>query len=173
MEMLLHIGGTVRKPGWTVLSIEPGPHVDIVADCTDISVVADQSCALVYASHVVEHLHPLKVAPTLAGFYRVLVPNGKLMISVPNLDILCRLFITPNLSIEDKISLVHMIYGGHYTDFDVHHFGYTAEILAGVLTSAGFSNIKAVPTLGMFDDTSNYAFKGTPISLNMTAQKLK
>ena len=36
--MQLHIGGEFAFFGWTVLNIVPGPHVDIVDDCTDLSV---------------------------------------------------------------------------------------------------------------------------------------
>jgi predicted SAM-dependent methyltransferase len=33
----LHIGGQIRSPGWTVLNAQPGPNVDIVANCLDLS----------------------------------------------------------------------------------------------------------------------------------------
>ena len=52
----LNIGGTERRDGWKILNILPGPEVDYVGDCTDLTQLADASVDDVYASHVLEHL---------------------------------------------------------------------------------------------------------------------
>ena len=48
----LHIGGTSAKDGWKILNILPGPSVDILGTCTDLSMFADGTVDVVYASHV-------------------------------------------------------------------------------------------------------------------------
>ena len=44
-ELRLHLGGMEPKPGWTIVNIQPGPGVDIVADITDLSAIPAASAA--------------------------------------------------------------------------------------------------------------------------------
>ena len=46
----LHIGGRTPRAGWKILDVNPGPHVDFVGNCRDLSRFADGSVAEVYAS---------------------------------------------------------------------------------------------------------------------------
>src|SRR6476660_9763094 len=92
----LNIGGTEPRHGWKILNIQPGPCVDFVGDCTDLSQFADDSVAEVYASHVFEHLGYQEDLPrALREVRRVLVPGGLFRIGVPDLDALCWLFMSP------------------------------------------------------------------------------
>ena len=52
----LHIGGREKREGWVILDAPPGPIVDYVGNCNDLSFLEDASCSEVYASHVLEHL---------------------------------------------------------------------------------------------------------------------
>lgn len=167
---LLHIGGKTRTTGWTVVDISPGAHVDLVADCTNLSTVPSNSCAIVYASHVLEHIWPGKMADTLIGFHRILAPNGKLMVAVPDFEAICRLFLNAHTN-EDQVFLLSMAYGGHSDIYDVHQFGYTRDILGGALTKAGFRDVRQVSAFGLFSDSSTMRFKDTAVSLNMVGVK--
>lgn len=164
MNTLLHIGASVRAPGWTNIDIRPGPDVDIVADCSDLSAVPDGSCAVVYASHVFEHVRPALHEKTLSGFRRVLAPGGQLMISVPDMEKICQIFVRSNL--HDRRALMWMIYGGHSDVHDEHHFGFTHQILGAMLHAVGLVDIAVVDYFNLFDDSSRL-----PISLNMTARR--
>src|SRR5688500_1370163 len=99
----LNIGGTARKPGWKILNIQPGDHVDYVGDVSDLSRFPDQSFDAIYTSHTLEHLGYQKALPkALAGIHRILRPGGKLFASVPDLDTLCRLFVHEDASPSDR-----------------------------------------------------------------------
>jgi predicted SAM-dependent methyltransferase len=168
----LHIGGRERTPGWTVLDIVPGPHVDIIGNCADLGQIADGACAAIYASHVIEHLGYDRDLPrTLEGFHRVLAPGGLLMVSVPDLDALCRLFTRPDLAPEDRFMVMRMMFGGRIDAHDVHLVGLNGEFLSVYLMKAGFADLRRVEGFGLFHDTSTMVFKGTPISLNIAARK--
>jgi predicted SAM-dependent methyltransferase len=170
--MKLHIGGKVRVPGWTVLDIAPGPHVDIRGDCSDLSAVADQSCSIVYASHVIEHLgYDSALLRALKEFHRVLAPGGQIMIAVPDMDILCRLFTVSDLTGEERFHVMRMMFGGRIDQYDVHLVGLNAEFLAGYLAAAGFVQLTRVRDFGLFPDSSSQIFKGCPISLNVVGRK--
>jgi len=114
--MRLHIGGTEVKAGWKILDMQPGPGVDYIGDCSDLSRIADGSVEEIYASHVLEHLGYVEKLPrALAELHRVLKKGGSAMISVPDLDVLCRLFIDPRMGLSERILIMRMAFGGQPT----------------------------------------------------------
>jgi predicted SAM-dependent methyltransferase len=169
----LHIGGTLRAPGWEVLNAQPGPHVDHVGDAKDLSRFAEDSFDEVYASHVLEHLDPrLAMEPALKEWRRVLRPGGMLCVSVPDLEVLCELFLDrERLSVNERFTVMLMMFGGHVDPFDRHELGFDEQFLAHFLRSAGFVDVRRVPSLQRFQDTSEQEFKGRRISLNVMAEK--
>jgi len=167
----LHIGGQIRQAGWTVIDALPGSHVDIVGDCRNLSMVGDGSCAVIYSSHVLEHLgYDADLPSTLRQFKRKLAPHGLLLTSVPDLDVLCRLFVDSHVDASTKFMIMRMIFGGRATEFDVHYSGLNFDFIHSFLSNAGFVDIKRVPSLGCFNDTSEMRFLGVPISLNVIAR---
>ncbi len=168
----LHIGGQEKREGWAILDALPGPIVDYVGNCNDLSFLPDESCSEVYASHVLEHLaYNGEIQKTLKGIHRVLKPGGRLRASVPDLEILCKLFLHPNNTGEGRFHIMRMMFGGRMTAFDVHHTGLSFEFLGSYLDEAGFRDIMRVPEFGVFKDTSTLKFGDTPISLNVEARK--
>jgi predicted SAM-dependent methyltransferase len=171
----LHVGGRVRAPGWEVIDANPGPHVDHVGNAKDLSRFEAATFTDIYASHVLEHFDfKDEIFMTLVEWCRVLVPGGTLHISVPDMDILARLFLDrERLSKADRFMVMRMIFGGHVDQYDYHVVGLNDEFLADLLGKTGFTDMRRVADLGFFEDTSKYIFAGTPISLNMTAVKAK
>ena len=150
----------------------PGPHVDYVGHCTDLSRFADGSVAEIYASHVIEHLgYQSELGVALREFYRVLAPSGFLRTSVPDLSTLCSLFLDPDLAPEERLHVMRMMYGGQIDDADFHYVGLYEELLTSYLRAAGFAEIRRVDGFDLFDDASSLVFRGRPISLNMQARK--
>jgi predicted SAM-dependent methyltransferase len=168
----LHIGGQEKHEGWVILDALPGPIVDHVGNCNDLSFLANESCSEVYASHVLEHLgYDGELPKTIEGIYRVLKPGGRLRISVPDLEILCRLFLHPSNTGQGRFHVMRMMFGGRMTAYDVHYVGLNFEFLGEYLHNAGFRDIKRVPEFGLFKDTSTLVFADVPISLNVEARK--
>jgi predicted SAM-dependent methyltransferase len=168
----LHIGGKVAAPGWEVMNAIPGPHVDHVGDAADLSRFADRTFSVIYASHVVEHFdYRDELARTLREWHRVLAPGGLLHVSVPDLDILCRMMLErEKLSVNERFMVMRMMFGGHVDEWDHHSSGLNMEFLTFFLHRSGFKKITRVTSFGLFKDTSEFAFKGTRISLNLTAE---
>jgi predicted O-linked N-acetylglucosamine transferase (SPINDLY family)/predicted SAM-dependent methyltransferase len=168
----LHVGGKERKDGWKVLNIQPGPDVDFVGSCTDLGQFADGSVRQIYASHVLEHLgYKADLPRALAEFHRVLAPGGTALISVPDFEQLCRLFLDPRLGAEERLTVMRMAFGGQMDEHDFHHVGLSYEFLAGDLGAAGFSRVERVADLGVFHDDSRLEVHGEKISLNVVATK--
>lgn len=168
----LHIGGKTPDPGWKIVDTLPGPHVDYVSSCTDLSVFANESVSEIYASHVLEHLgYQAELMCALREFHRVLEPGAPLRVSVPDLQTLCSLFVDEGLNTAERFHVMRMMFGGQLDAVDYHKVGLDQEFLAGYLASTGFIDIKRVPTFGLFEDTSTLVFRDRAISLNLAARK--
>lgn len=172
MPRRLHIGGEVRAEGWEVLNIVAGPHVDHVGSAGDLSRFAEATFDEIYASHVLEHFdYKDELAATLKEWRRVLVPGGRLLVSVPDLDVLAELLLSKDqLGVEERYLVMRMLFGGHDDPYDYHAVGLNQDFLAIFLNAAGFVRIRRVDEFGLFDDTSRQRFRGVPISLNVVAE---
>jgi predicted SAM-dependent methyltransferase len=170
--MKLHIGGKQPKPGWKILNIQYNPGVDFIGDISDLSQFLSESCDEIYASHVLEHISQQKMLATLRGLHRILKPEGKLMISVPDLDVLCHLFIHPKSTRQTHFDVMRIMFGGQKDAHDFHCIGLNFEILSDYLSAAGFTRIERVKSFGLFEDFSNFAPYGVQISLNIVVWKL-
>ena len=173
MTRRLHIGGQCQSEAWEILNANPAPYVDHVGNANDLSQFADNTFSEIYASHVVEHLDYMgELIHSLKEWHRVLIPSGKVFISVPDLDVLAALILEKNkITINERFAVMRMIFGGHIDKYDYHVVGLNEEFLTDLLTAAGYVNIKKVPEFGIFDDTSSMLFNGVAISLNMIAEK--
>lgn len=167
----LHIGGTQRADGWECFNANPGPMVDHLGNASDLSRFANASFDLIYASHVLEHFGWRdEVAMVLQEWRRVLKPGGALHVSVPDLGVLCRLFLDrQRLPLHRRYVLMQMMFGGQVDAFDFHKIGFDEDILGACLEDAGFSSWSRVSGFEHFADTSQLVFDGVPISLNMVA----
>ncbi len=166
----LHIGGDKPLPGWKILNVLPGPHVDILANATDLSMFADGTVDVVYASHILEHLDGRELGQCLAEIHRVLKPGCRLLGGVPDLEIVCRLWLE-NRQAGKLLHIGGIIFGGHLNDYDIHHIGFDINIMAAMLLRAGFAKVFRVEEFGLLEDQTEYAFNGTKISLNFIGEK--
>jgi predicted SAM-dependent methyltransferase len=168
----LHIGGKETRDGWQIFNVVAAPGVDYVGHCCDLSALPDGSCQEVYASHVLEHLaYNGELQRALREIRRVLEPGGTVRISVPDLEILCRLFLEPKLSVPDRFHIMRMMYGGRADQHDIHYVGFSFDFLSAFLSGAKFCNIRRVGEFGIFQDTSTLRLNGEFISLNVEAEK--
>ena len=169
----LHIGGKANVPGWEILDAIPAPYVEHVCNANDLSQFADGTFTEIYASHVVEHLdYNGELQRTLKEWNRTLIPGGRLLVSVPDLDVLAKMILDKEKLDEGEPFLVmRMVFGGHVDKHDYHVVGLNAEFLIKFLQDAGYVNIRKVTAFGLFNDTSSMIFKGVPISLNAVAEK--
>tara|TARA_B100000073_G_scaffold278374_1_gene238728 strand:+ start:127 stop:639 length:513 start_codon:yes stop_codon:yes gene_type:complete len=170
--MKINIGGKEKKEGWKILNIQDGEHVDFHGDISDLSQFENGSVEEIYASHVVEHVDQNKIKETLKGIHRVLKIGGKFYVSVPDMEILCRIFMSKEAPKKAKFHAMRMMFGGQIDEYDYHYFGWNYEFLQDYLTEAGFKKIEKVKSFSLFNDTSDYApYNDVPISLNVIAYK--
>lgn len=83
--IFLDIGCSDHKsPGAVGMDIRPLPGVDIVHDMTVIPwPLPDACCLRILASHILEHIPPDRIFPILDECWRIMQPNGQLLIAMP------------------------------------------------------------------------------------------
>jgi predicted SAM-dependent methyltransferase len=172
--MKLHIGGTEPHPDWKILDIEKRPEVDFVCNAADLSQFEDNSIDAIYASHVLEHFYyniDNELGNVLKEWYRVLRPNGQLMVSVPDMQILCALYSRQSVDSTTRFHLMRILFGGQMDQYDVHKVGFDFDFLTWHLTQVGFCQCQRVMEFNIFNDCSSLRVLGSLISLNVIATK--
>jgi ubiquinone/menaquinone biosynthesis C-methylase UbiE len=118
-----------------------------------MSIVPTASVDAVWSSHNVEHLYAHQVPTALGEFRRVLKPGGFALITVPDLQAVCRHIAEDKLeevlyqSPAGPIRPIDVVYGhrasiGRGNTFMAHHTGFTAKTLGGRLLRAGFARAR-------------------------------
>ena len=89
-----------------------------------------------------------------------------------DLDVLAQLLLQrERLDVNQRFDVMRMIFGGHVDAHDHHIVGLNEEFLAGYLYATGFVDVRRVQRHGIFRDTSDMVFAGTPIGLNLYGVK--
>jgi predicted SAM-dependent methyltransferase len=178
----LHLGsGGIYINDFINLDADPYSNCDIVCNVEKLKI--NSNCVQVlYNSHIFEHINQKNAKLVLQEWFRVLEPGGKLYISVPDCEVLYKIYLD-NLPDYDnnKKNIVDLtnsiIYGGQSNRFDYHYNGFSFQTLRFLLFSVGFSNVdrfnrSELSFANNFSDASSSAkIDGIPISLNVVAQK--
>lgn len=177
--MKLHVGcGNVILPGWTNLDIEKLPGVDIIDDITTLTKIPDNSCEVIYASHVLEHVGRNEFEDVIRTWNKKLKKNGTLRIAVPDFEKV----ITWYQKTKQIIDIVGLVSGGQKTEYDYHKMIYDKKSLTEILLKMGFQDIREWDWRhtdhSEFDDYSQSHLphmekdNGLLMSLNLEARKI-
>ena len=135
------------------LDINPAVHPDIVSSITEMNAVLDRSVDVVWSAHNLEHLYADEVNIALQEFYRVLKPNGLVMITLPDIQAVAQEVAKGRLekplyqSAAGPIAAIDILWGhrasinrGNY--HMAHKTGFTLKTLENNLALANFQKIK-------------------------------
>jgi glycosyltransferase involved in cell wall biosynthesis len=146
----LNVGsGGINYPGYLSVDLYDD-RADIIMDITKLDFNYN-AVSEILASHVFEHLNPYHVMDILKNWYDVLKPGGKLVMEMPNIEELCKKFVTATKA--ERYGVLNAIYGSvNTTDKGLpsditssHLFGWWPESLYDHLSLAGFQNIVFMP----------------------------
>lgn len=177
----IHLGsGGLRIQGFLNLDADVAIDCDVVARSEKLK-VAENSVGTIYASHLFEHITRRKVAQVVQSWFHALEPGGKLLVCVPDLEALARIYLE-SLPHYDTAEGRHradlaagIIYGGQVDQYDFHYGGYSFATLAQLLVSAGFKEIRRFDRSALafapFHDGGYAMIGSTPVSLNVEATK--
>lgn len=134
----LHLGsGDKYWPGW--VNVDLHAKADINCDITKLpfeSNYADE----IQAHHVLEHLHRKEAGPALYEWYRVLKPNGKIVLELPSLDKIARMIVEGEKN--QRLTLLGLYGDPRDPKPDMlHKWGYSVAELTDLLTGVGFREV--------------------------------
>lgn len=125
-------------PNYINVDIRSDTKCDIVDNIVRLDTIPDNSCDLIEAHHVFEHLNYTEGITALKNWYAKLKTGGKIRLSVPDIEMACRLYIW-----EQDIKLIRSMLSGsqkHSADFHLSH--YDEKSLTELLENIGFQNIE-------------------------------
>ena len=137
----LHLNcGNLNHPKFVNIDIRPAPHIHYICNIDDLSIFADESVDLIYASHCLEHFSHLQIPRILKEWYRVLKVNGILRLAVPNFDLIIKMYKDNNNSIA---SIIGRLMGGQNYEFNYHKTIFNHTSLEHLLLEvANFREVK-------------------------------
>jgi predicted SAM-dependent methyltransferase len=98
---------------------------------------ADGSFDIVYSSHVLEHFPADLVQPTLDEWVRLMKPNGEFRLVLPNVEWAGKKLAAGEYDQEVK----NVLYGAQTYTENFHKFGFTPDLIVGMLKDRGFTKI--------------------------------
>ncbi|MGH7660257.1 MAG: class I SAM-dependent methyltransferase [Vulcanimicrobiaceae bacterium] len=134
----LHLGcGKRYIPGFVHVDSVPAPHVDHVGDIRTLPQFSDGSAALIYACQVIEYFDREEVVAVLKEWRRVLAPGGILRLSVPNFEVISRLYVA-GLELQWFLGTLYGKIGDGHGGYQYHRTTYDEPSLRKLLAHTGF-----------------------------------
>lgn len=140
----LNVGcGRVKKAGYLNVDIDPSVKPDLILNISSILPFKDEKFQVIEAYHIIEHIFPWLIQDLLKDFFRVLKPQGRLIIECPNIEAACT-WLVGNMQYGWNSQMgMWALYGDPNPEnpFHMHKWGYTPLTLSDILRQAGFTNI--------------------------------
>jgi len=137
--MKLHLGCGKRDfgDGWHHIDYVDYPHV-VSNDVTNLPYDND-SCDVIYASHLLEYFDRQEVIEVLKEWRRVLTVGGILRLAVPNFEVLSKLYSERVITLDQVVGPLY----GKWNDPPIYHkTTYDFDSLDKVLKDCGFKDVK-------------------------------
>jgi SAM-dependent methyltransferase len=145
----LNLGsGPLNVPGYINVD-RCDPRADIKKDVFELD-YPENSVDEILASHLFEHINPYRSIELLEKWFKMLKPQGKLIMELPNIEELCKLFVTAEKG--QRYDILNCIYGalntvegtiGEITSS--HLWGWYPSMMWDHLSSVGYVNITFGP----------------------------
>lgn len=131
----LHLGcGDYWFDGYINIDFNIYGGTDMLFDIRESLPFQTETVEIIEAYEVIEHFNKDEVFNILEDWKRVLIPGGKIKISVPDMDGLVEKYQT------DKQEAIQMIYG--FVDHPNHKWGYTVDTMKELFEQHGFRDVK-------------------------------
>lgn len=137
-----------RSQGWINIDSNPRWEADLVRSWDHLPMFKDGSVDIVVSHHSIEHVGCGEADGCIWEAWRVLKPEGSLIVSVPNMRKLAVLWLSGELTTQIYMTNVYGAYMGH--EEDRHKWGFDAVSLEGQIKVApwravGDFNYRPIP----------------------------
>jgi SAM-dependent methyltransferase len=134
--MNLNIGSGQRKFMGDFINVDVQAKwtPDVIADGAHMPMFMDSSAEIIVIHHCLEHFGCGEGNAMIRECYRILKPEGSLIVTVPDFPALCKAWIRGQLT--DQVFFTN-VYGAYMGDeADRHKWGFTGPTLAKTLDDA-------------------------------------
>lgn len=119
---------------------QPRWNPDVVADCRSMPMFHDGEAEMIVLHHVIEHFGLGELDDCIRECHRILQPGGSLIVTTPDLNLLCRRWIAQGI---DDYTFCVNLYGAYMGDeADRHKWLYTGRTLAKALQVSPWQTVK-------------------------------
>lgn len=129
----LDIGCGRSKVGGDFIGVDPYVQTDVSATMWELP-YGDNVADFIYSSHALEHVSKWQAQAALREWYRVLKPDCRADIRVPDLEWCCRSW----LEHQTNDWWMDIIFGNQEHDGEYHRTGFTRKLMTDYLSQAGF-----------------------------------
>lgn len=138
--MKLNLGcGVAKRMGYVNIDKRQEVKPDLVLDLEEAKLpFPDASCSEILANDILEHLSHRVVRQVLKEWRRVLQQRGRLLLRVPDLEAICRIY----LNNDDFQQISYWLYGEQDYPENTHKTGFTVASLKKLLETEGFEVLK-------------------------------
>ncbi|MBW1613075.1 MAG: methyltransferase domain-containing protein [Deltaproteobacteria bacterium] len=135
-NLCLHLGcGWKHFDGYLNVDLWITDATDVICDITKLP-WPDNSATIIESYHVIEHISHKKIKRVLTEWYRVLKPQGKLILECPHFDVAVQEYLAGN-----EHRLIN-IFGQQRSTGDYHFYGFNPPRLTRLLEEVGFKDIQ-------------------------------
>ena len=168
-DLHIHFGcGKIAHPRFFNVDALPFRHIHYVTSSPRMPALPAQSAALIYACHVFEHISHQTQLSVLERWHDLLKSGGQVLLSVPDFDKIVELYMRRALPFDQAQGAVM---GGQEYSGNFHCALFTRDHLAGLLATAGFSNIREWRAREQENWPRDWSWAEW-LSLNLRAEKL-
>lgn len=138
MKLNLCSGQRPFGEGWTNVDSQGKWRPDVCCDCTYMPMFEDGSADMIVIHHGLEHFGCGEAEPLIKESHRILAPGGSLLVFVPDMRELVRMWIEGQLTTQVFMTNVYGAYMGD--EADRHKWGFDRASLNYFLRSCALWN---------------------------------
>lgn len=118
---------------WEMIDLYPNSQKIIKMDVRKLE-FEDNSIEQIYAANVLEHMRRNEVDSTLKEWHRVLMPGGKIRISVPDSGWACKLFNKPDRTEKELQDALEVLYSSQLAEGFYHYYAFDERLFRSHFT---------------------------------------
>jgi predicted SAM-dependent methyltransferase len=129
--------------GFITVDGKAGPNVNIVTDIREKLPFEDESTEEIISCATLEHLLLSQASRLLKEFNRILIPNGKLTVAVPDLNRIAKAYLDKSFDYRMINQYLYgQIFENSFMEFDCHKSAFDFQMLKQMLSTSGFKDIQ-------------------------------